>query len=50
MAASNARLSGIHGVLIIIILINYLMLNTLSNAQEVAWIVLPAALWLSLYT
>jgi hypothetical protein len=40
---STARCSGIHPVLIIIILIDYDIPIQWSNGQEVAWIVLPAA-------
>jgi len=47
-APSTAWPSGIHPGLIIIILVNYLIPIQWSNSQEVAWLVLPAALWLNL--
>jgi hypothetical protein len=42
-APSTARRSGIHPVVIIILLVNYLIPIQLSNGQEVACLVLPAA-------
>jgi hypothetical protein len=48
-APSTAQNSGIHPVVIIILLVDYLIPIELSNAQEVACLVLPAAWWLSLW-
>jgi hypothetical protein len=48
-APYTARRSGIHSVLIIIIILfDYLIPIQWSNGQEVAWLVLPAAWWLNL--
>jgi hypothetical protein len=47
MAPSTTRRSGIHQVLIVIILVDYLISIQLSNGQDVTRLVLPAAWWLN---
>jgi hypothetical protein len=48
-APSTARHSGIRPVLNIIMLVDYLIPIEWSNAQEVAWLVLPSVWSLNLY-
>jgi hypothetical protein len=48
MGASTARRSGVRPVVNIIILVDYLIPIQWSNAQGVAWRVLPAPCWLNL--